>query len=136
MGEDECGRYLSDDSSISNNISCEAEFMDNEAKAKAILPSIMCGNYSFKIKEMKNEKMRLETFKHWPITWISPKKMAKTGFFYLGESDKVMCAFCFIIIEKWEGDDEPIGEHIRWSEHCPLVCGRECGNERMSRKLY
>lgn len=44
--------------------------------------------------------------------------MAKAGFFYLQDGDDVQCFFCGIRIHKWKADDEPLSEHLKWSEHC------------------
>ena len=43
---------------------------------------------------LKSELVRLRTFAKWPLTYIRPKDLAKTGFVYTGRLDCVRCVFC------------------------------------------
>lgn len=73
-------------------------------------------------EEMKCEYNRLATFNSdWPHTFITPRILAKIGFFYIGPYDRVKCNFCRIYIENWEINDVEISEHIKWSPYCPLL---------------
>ena len=65
---------------------------------------------------------RLKTFKNWPIGLTQNKEdMANAGFIYSNFSDRVQCYFCEIQIEKWEVNDKPLEEHIKWSKNCNFV---------------
>lgn len=70
---------------------------------------------------MLNEKARLETFKNWPVPFISPLMLARAGFFYFNDSDRVKCAYCDGVIEKWEPGDNPFEEHHRFFPTCSRV---------------
>lgn len=74
------------------------------------------------IKDYNYEKTRFESFEFdWPHCYISPKILAKTGFYFLGPYDRVKCQFCFIDLCSWEMGDNEVDEHLRWSPHCPLL---------------
>lgn len=60
---------------------------------------------------------RFQTFKNW-TGHQTPESLARAGFFYLQDKDEVQCYCCGIRIHKWEPTDDPIKEHLRWSEHC------------------
>lgn len=41
--------------------------------------------------DLKNERHRLSTFAHWPVSHIaSPKSLAASGFYYVKHEDKVI----------------------------------------------
>jgi len=40
------------------------------------------------------EERRLRTFTGWPINYVRPVDLAKTGFIFTGSSDVVRCVFC------------------------------------------
>ena len=84
------------------------------------LPSQHCG--------MKTFDNRLKTFMHWPKSDIvSPKSLAKAGFFYTHTSDWVKCAFCHQGIINWVHGDTALGEHKKWNPFCEYV--RKLENE-------
>lgn len=79
--------------------------------------------------DLNNEEKRLNTFNHnWPHAYISPRILAKTGFYYMGPHDQVKCHFCKINISSWEIGDNEIMEHERWSMNCPLIKRRDTSN--------
>lgn len=68
------------------------------------------------------EVIRNNTFKKtWPHKHIEPKKLAESGFFYVGPFDRVQCVFCKTVLEKWEPYDDVKGEHERFAPNCPLL---------------
>lgn len=79
------------------------------------------------LPEYMRFKSRLQTFKDkWPkyLPGPSPEELARAGFFYLGEGDKVKCFSCGVTLHQWEPDDSAYLEHARWSPNCkylPLV---------------
>lgn len=81
------------------------------------------GNVSLENEEnYKLESGRLATFNRWPVSFIvTPESLAKTGFYYLKQGDKVKCAYCSIIIGRWEVGDEAEAEHRRQSPNCPFL---------------
>lgn len=73
---------------------------------------------------MVNESERIRTFsKNWPYSkdYISIKNMAMCGLYFTGVEDKVMCAFCPVIIYEWSTEDVPIVEHYKHYKHCRLL---------------
>lgn len=72
--------------------------------------------------DLHKEKERLKTFKNWPVKFINPEKLARSGFFYIGlNTDHVQCYFCKVRIGSWVPGDDEIMEHLRWSQSCPLL---------------
>ena len=51
---------------------------------------------------LKFEASRVCTFIDWPIPWLNPFDLAAMGLFYLRDSDRCMCIFCFGIFKDWE----------------------------------
>ncbi|PSN55333.1 Death-associated inhibitor of apoptosis 2 [Blattella germanica] len=77
----------------------------------------------------RSEEARLQSFRTWPISYIvAPERLAKAGFYYLQEGDKVQCAFCSGIVGHWEACDDPAVEHRRHFPSCPLNYGLPVGN--------
>lgn len=72
--------------------------------------------------DLANEECRLMTFdSDWPHAFISPRILAKIGFYYIGPYDQVRCHFCRIRVRSWEIGDNEVNEHLRWSPRCPLL---------------
>lgn len=70
------------------------------------------------------ESERLASFKvKWPHYWahVSIEEMAKCGLYYTGIGDNVKCAFCNVMLHKWEFGDKPINEHYKFSPKCPFL---------------
>lgn len=78
---------------------------------------------------LNREEIRLQTFNNWPHSFISPQKLARTGFYFIGpNNDNVKCFFCKVEIGCWEQDDDEVTEHMRWSQNCPLLRRRDTNN--------
>jgi hypothetical protein len=72
----------------------------------------------------ENLQKRLNTFKNYPQKAVKEKvELADNGFFYTGDgkTDRVQCAFCGIIIDNWQTDDDIQTEHRKFSSTCPRV---------------
>lgn len=83
---------------------------------------------SDRLLDMRREEDRLNSLNTWPISYIDKFRVAKLGLFYFGESDKVKCFFCNLILGEWEEGDDPAVDHERCRPLCPLMRGRPCGN--------
>ncbi|XP_076818322.1 E3 ubiquitin-protein ligase XIAP-like isoform X2 [Clavelina lepadiformis] len=73
---------------------------------------------------MRNEDSRFETFDHrWPKNQVraTPGQIAKAGFFFLGERDRVKCWYCNGGLQNWDPDDEPWSEHAKWFPTCEFI---------------
>jgi len=79
-------------------------------------------------ERMKSERERLASFNNWPIPCISPRELAKYGFYYTGERDLVKCTFCKGIVAGWQEGDLPLNEHRRHFPRCPFLVGYNVGN--------
>lgn len=65
---------------------------------------------------------RLKTFQYWPIQMRQiPTDLAKSGFYYTGQGDKVTCFHCGITVLNWEFSDIVNIEHKKHSIHCKFV---------------
>ena len=94
--------------------------MSNENKLSNPIPNLW---------HMKCEEARLMTYISWPSNiGVSPKDLAKAGFFYKGSKDSVQCPFCELILYKWEPKDKPIYEHQKYLPKCEFVLGSDVGN--------
>src|SRR6266705_11867 len=80
------------------------------------------------------EKTRLETFNSWPLPWISVFELAKTGFYYLNEGDKVRCHYCAVVIYNWEATDVPKDVHKKLSPDCPMLNGMSIRNVKLGKE--
>lgn len=79
--------------------------------------------------DMYFEEIRLKTFDgNWPLTFIEPRILAKTGFYFIGPFDQVKCQFCKVQIINWEHGDNEVDEHKRWSPNCPFLKRRKTDN--------
>lgn len=79
---------------------------------------------------MEHEVNRFNSFaQNWPLKYIKPVDLAKSGFFYLQSTDKVQCAFCHVIIDDWNVGQKPSNEHFKKSQKCPfLLSATDVGN--------
>lgn len=83
---------------------------------------------------MKSEAERLGTFSNqeipWPLSYMDPRDMARAGFFFTFQEDKVQCAFCRGQISTWLPGDDPLQEHkLHFMKNCPFLNGVNVGNE-------
>ena len=74
--------------------------------------------------KMNFEKYRIESFINWPISYISPKALAKNGFYYLGIGDQIKCNFCDIKLHQWKAEDTVEGEHRKHSPYCQILTNK------------
>lgn len=79
--------------------------------------------------QLNCEENRLRTFNgNWPLSFINPSVLAKTGFHYIGPHDLVRCYFCKMDVYAWENGENEVEEHLRWSPNCPLLTRRKTDN--------
>ena len=84
--------------------------------------------------KMNYEKYRIESFKNWPISWISVLEMAANGFYFKDISDVVECNFCHTKLHCWEAEDIPTEQHERWAPFCPFIRGEITKNVPLYKK--
>ena len=70
---------------------------------------------------------RQQTFGDWPKKdVVDVNALARAGFFYTGNGDRVRCAFCRKCLVNWRPGDEPAEEHRRECPACPFVLQEFC----------
>lgn len=101
------------------------------ATRSAITPATRTQSQTAILERLKSENIRYKTF--YPNfsshnNFLAPRALAKAGFFYFNDGDKVQCAFCLGIIGNWETGDEPESEHRRHMPKCLFMLGLPVGN--------
>ncbi|XDV44735.1 hypothetical protein PO909_012975 [Leuciscus waleckii] len=81
---------------------------------------------------MRREQERLDTFQNWPLAPVSPAELAKSGFYYLGQGDRVACFSCGGQLSNWEPGDRAVSEHQRHYPNCRFVRGDRADNVPLS----
>ncbi|XP_013858640.1 baculoviral IAP repeat-containing protein 2 isoform X2 [Austrofundulus limnaeus] len=77
---------------------------------------------------MRREQDRLESFQSWSLSIITPAELAKAGFYYLGQGDRVACFSCGGQLNNWEPGDRAVSEHQRHYPNCRFVRGDRADN--------
>uniref|UniRef100_A0A3P8QPW4 Baculoviral IAP repeat containing 2 n=1 Tax=Astatotilapia calliptera TaxID=8154 RepID=A0A3P8QPW4_ASTCA len=77
---------------------------------------------------MRREQDRLDTFHSWTLSIIMPAELAKAGFYYLGQGDRVACFSCGGQLSNWEPGDRALSEHQRHYPNCRFVRGDRADN--------
>ncbi|KAM3655192.1 baculoviral IAP repeat-containing protein 5-like [Ammospiza maritima maritima] len=71
--------------------------------------------------------VRAATFHNWPFTEgcaCTPERMAAAGFVHTpseNSPDVAQCFYCFVELECWEPDDDPLEEHKKYSAACGFL---------------
>ena len=75
---------------------------------------------------MASEAERRRTFAaHWPIeSAIKANDCARSGFYYLGQGDRVQCAFCGGGTKHWRRGDVPSIRHRDFFSDCNMAHGK------------
>ncbi|XP_071196006.1 putative inhibitor of apoptosis isoform X5 [Salvelinus alpinus] len=77
---------------------------------------------------MRREQDRLDSFQSWTLSIITPSELAKAGFYYLGQGDRVACFTCGGQLSNWEPGDRAVSEHQRHYPNCLFVRGDRVDN--------
>lgn len=96
-------------------------FKDSVDNNSSTTPQTILPDYNF-------EDIRLTTYDDWQVPFINKNTLAKIGFYFLQDEDKVKCHFCKVIIKHWKNGDDPIEDHIKWSPSCRLMRRRSTDN--------
>ncbi|XP_062571498.1 putative inhibitor of apoptosis [Saccostrea cucullata] len=84
---------------------------------------------------MNMEIIRISTFRNFPqTTSISTIRLAKEGFYYTGDGNKVACFACGVHRDGWKADDDPREIHCRLSPNCPFLISCQSGNVPVQEK--
>ncbi|XP_066505350.1 E3 ubiquitin-protein ligase XIAP [Hoplias malabaricus] len=76
------------------------------------------------LHDWSSMNMRLNSFQAFPHAQkLSAERLARAGFFYTGESDRVCCFSCQKVLENWHQEDIPVERHREVSPSCKfLIC--------------
>ena len=73
-------------------------------------------------EKMMFEGNRLISFQTWPPNANAYAfQLARSGFYYSGDSDEVICFACEGRIRDWQKKDNPMQKHIQQFPNCPFV---------------
>ncbi|XDV37912.1 hypothetical protein PO909_007436 [Leuciscus waleckii] len=81
---------------------------------------------------MRREQERLDTFQNWTLATVTPAELAKSGFYYVGQGDRVACFSCGGQLSNWEPGDRAVSEHQRHYPNCRFVRGDCADNVPLS----
>lgn len=71
---------------------------------------------------MNNEESRLRTFRNWPSNApVDARRIAKAGFYYMGQNLEVQCFKCGARISEWNYNDQVMARHRTLDPRCPFV---------------
>jgi E3 ubiquitin-protein ligase XIAP len=85
------------------------------------------------LQNMEHEANRLMTFEShgWQSSCpVKPTELAKSGFYYSGNGDTVICFSCGVSLKEWERGDTADGEHRRANPSCLFLNGKSSTNEQ------
>ncbi|XP_078492411.1 zinc finger protein [Ciona intestinalis] len=87
--------------------------------------------------DLKKESERMKSFENWPTQnrTVNPSDLARSGFFYLGNLDRVQCFSCGGVLRNWNYGDNITTEHRRHFPHCRMTKGTENNNVPSSSPL-
>lgn len=83
---------------------------------------------------LKSEEERLKTFKNWPVSYLEPTSLARSGFYYTQYEDEVQCTFCGLQMSGWKQGYDPQFFHAQGSSDCDFLKNRDCGNIPLRRE--
>lgn len=80
---------------------------------------------------MRSEHQRLQTFlsNGFQSKHVTPQSLAKAGFFFMLQADRVMCAFCKMTFWGWHEGSNPIRDHFELNPRCRFLNGCDVGNQ-------
>ncbi|OCT67475.1 hypothetical protein XELAEV_18038773mg [Xenopus laevis] len=70
------------------------------------------------------EEVRLASFANFSSSYpVSAPALARAGFYYTGDGDRVKCFSCMAMVEDWQHGDTAIGKHRKISPNCKFING-------------
>jgi hypothetical protein len=90
---------------------------------------------SFSVHSMHLEMIRLGSFHNFPsASSVSTVKLARQGFYYSGDGDKVICFACGFERSGWRAGDDANSVHREASPNCPLLQSSGASNVQIGRR--
>ncbi|XP_033739770.1 baculoviral IAP repeat-containing protein 2-like isoform X2 [Pecten maximus] len=69
-------------------------------------------------RHLRNQETRTRSYKGWPKSDKLKSELIADGFFYLGEKDRVQCAYCGGVLHSFEENENVHIEHYRHFPKC------------------
>ena len=73
------------------------------------------------VPDFSTYNQRLESFSNWKNHITDKFTLAKAGFYYTNNNDKVVCFSCKGGLNNWQINDDPFIEHGFWFPHCEYI---------------
>ncbi|XP_047208646.1 E3 ubiquitin-protein ligase XIAP [Girardinichthys multiradiatus] len=88
----------------------------------------MCDTYQNGVLERDNHtdfsrlENRLDSFKGSTLAQqVPPERLARAGFYFTGNADRVQCFSCSKTVENWHSGDTPVQRHMEISPSCSFL---------------
>jgi len=83
---------------------------------------------------LRKESDRLKSFENWSSSSTLASYLARSGFFYLGNFDRVQCFSCSIVLRNWSltNLDAVNQQHRQCSPNCRMINGVDPRNQSLS----
>ncbi|XP_076820309.1 uncharacterized protein LOC143465733 isoform X2 [Clavelina lepadiformis] len=114
------------DGSFYNNFTPENDDSDMDPKQQILRKSIIKEPDHKTLLEsldLSKEEDRVSTFGKWTNQAMRGEDLAKTGYFYLGDGDRVQCYKCGGAVRFWKKGDAADEEHRRFFPQCSALKG-------------
>ncbi|CAB3374707.1 Hypothetical predicted protein [Cloeon dipterum] len=98
---------------MQENFNCN--IAEAEPKNVPMPPDIDCQSFEFESHRLYS-LLKKRDWSH-----VEPLDLARSGFYYTGQTDNVRCTYCKLEINGWEEGDTADGEHKRWNSDCPFL---------------
>ncbi|XP_048765604.2 putative inhibitor of apoptosis [Ostrea edulis] len=130
------GRHLGDGVvyAVSEHAGSIDEFVEREV-AQNQESNVQASPSSFSVNSMHLEMIRLASFYNFPSSSsVSTIKLARQGFYFSGEGDKVICFACGFEKSDWRVKDDVESIHRLASPNCPLLKSNCARNVEIGRR--
>jgi len=104
------------------SVSSHTSFSSNLSQSSSYNQIFTCSDPSN--PHMRSVQSRLATFRSgWQASRVrtSPKQLAESGLFYLGDRDRMKCWYCNGGLQNWDYNDDPWFEHAKWFPTCEFL---------------
>lgn len=86
--------------------------------------------------ELRDEQVRLDSFKGWMSPHVSKEDLAMNGFYFTSINDNARCYYCGVEISDWVDGDSVKEEHRKHSPYCAIVKGEYVENYPIDTKMW
>lgn len=112
----------------------ENDYYDSTSNVSATITTRNRRHSSPAPAKFKQLEERIKSYKDvvWPADfYVNSENLSSAGFYYIGPTDRVKCAFCGGKLKKWQINDSPLDEHIKHFPLCSFVRTLEKINDEL-----